>query len=286
MASLQDWIVQKVEAGDFLVEYLPLEIPMGDEVGTVFAFKDALKILHDGEFVRAMVSAATEQRLAYLLDCVLLTPLLADAIFAAANPILTPMLWAPLPPPTLESMVEQSRRIDAQLEELGGPGAGFVSTVGKHWVQSHKMTEKRGVNYAWHFYGPSYEGIRGSPSQTLPEARVLQPEAASHSKDYFDISQTCVLVHRTMRIGSEEHDIADVLRNPSLAHYLSTSGVMPLVAQPGVEELPRMASAPVPAGPGSSSGSSLAGWVAAAGAVALGGALVANSSKRRTTGDP
>ncbi len=199
-------------------------------------FSDALKM--DG--VRINASADTEQKIADLLDCLLLTPKIADLIWLQRETTLFPS------PQTIsdttEAMVAHSERIDGALNLLGG-SKGLLSTVGKHWVLDNDILAHPGCveNYGWHFEGHSFMGIDGEVTASLikdasgQHIRLIQGRGWRHNKAHVDYSQTVVLVSSECEVDGHPMKLADVLRSPELAPLASHNGPLKLLRLPHVE---------------------------------------------------
>lgn len=203
---------------------------------TFQVFSDALKM--DG--VRINASAETEQKIADLLDCMLLTPKLADLIWTQRAATIAPS------PQTIsdttEAMVAHSERIDGALNKLGGP-KGLLSTVGKHWVLDNDILAHPGFveNYGWHFEGASFQGITGEVTASLIKdvsghyVRVIQGRGWRHNKEHVDYSQIVVLVSSTCVVDGTTMKLVDVLQSEELASLASHNGPLKLLRLPGVE---------------------------------------------------
>jgi hypothetical protein len=206
--------------------------------GEFQVFADALKM--DG--VRINCSAQVEQLIADSLECLLLTPMLADMIWQQRAVTLLPS------PQTIDSstqaMVDHSARLDAQLAKLGDP-TGLIATVGKHWVIDDAMLAHPGMaeNYGWHFEGPSFQGMTGEVATSLVKdptgqyVRLIQGRGWRHDQHHQDYSQTCVLVARACLVNGQPTDLKQVLTDAKLAGLASHHGAMQVLRQPGVQEM-------------------------------------------------
>ena len=212
-------------------------------------FEDALKV----NGVRVNVSAALQQKIADLLNCILPTAKLYDLMWHTSEHKLVPH-----PQPissTTEAMIKHSQQIDANIEKLGNP-TGLKSTVGKIWIIDNSLMQKTGkaCNYGWHFEkGTSYQGINGNPCASLmknPKTGqywyMIQGRGWAHDANHVDYSQICVLVSRKCVVDGQEMDINNVLTNPLLCGLGNHDGVLTILRQPGVEKLEPL---PPPASP-------------------------------------
>lgn len=198
-------------------------------------FSDALKI----EGIRINASAETEQHLADLLGCSLLTPKLADLIWAQKSVSLEPSIQ-PFDSSTA-AMLAHSSRIDAALAAQGNP-QGIVCNVGKHWVIDNAILSHPGFveNYGWHFEGVGFKGIRGEANVSLTKdskgrfVRVIQGCGWQHNMAHTDYSQTVTLVSLGCTVDGQDMHLFDVFRSPELAPLVSHNGALKLVRLPGV----------------------------------------------------
>lgn len=247
------------DPGAMTLRWGTVESQVTGHAGRFHVFADALKI--DG--TRILVSAALAQTIADELGCMLLTPKLADLLWAQRTVTLRPR---PQPATaqmgSTAAMVAQSEWIDGQIASLpdlgtlnldpvgGGPSA-IVQTVGKHWVLTNQLLAHpgRAVNYGWHFEG-TFPGADGKPSTWAPCAslagpgcRVIQGMGWAHDAQHTDYSQNCVLVARACEVDGREMDLAGVLADPELAPLVSHEGPLKILRQPGV---PVLSPIPVP----------------------------------------
>jgi len=228
-------ILDYVRKGAYELSWAKIVSTHADHTGEFWVFADALKI----EGVRVNVSAETEQVIADLLGCVLLTPKLADLLWVQRAVTLPPFPRAITA--TTQAMVEHSAKIDTALQKVDYTD-GVIATVGKHWVLDNALLVKTGraMNYGWHFEGASFQGIKGEPIASLFQdskgqfLRLIQGRGTAHDMRHVDYSQTCVLVSRECHINEEPMDLLRVLQDPELAPMVSHQGALQLTRQPGV----------------------------------------------------
>jgi len=232
----EDWLFQAICAGrgDYTFADLTASIPGHSATFKVFA--DSLKI--DG--IRINVSAETEQKIADTLGCLLLTPRLADLMWIQKSAKLAP--HPRLITSATSAMIAHSAQIDADLAALGYSG-GIVCTVGKHWCIDNDLNSHpgRAENYGWHFEGV----LSGIPAENTASKdangrymQIIQGRGWAHDMHHVDYSQVCVLVSRKCTVDGIDADLMDVLRDPTLAPLASHQGVMHVLRQPGVPEVP------------------------------------------------
>lgn len=220
-------ILDAVRRGVATYAWCTITSGIGGHALEVDVMEDALRV----DDVRVNVSAATGQRIADLLDAVMLTPKLADLIFAQAKVVVAPSPVAISS--TTAAMVRHSRRVDAEV--AGRPG--LVSTVGKDWVLVNGIAGRadKAANYGWHFRGSSFQGIHGEASVSLAGVRVIQGVGTAHNAQHVDYSQVVRLAKRACTVDSTPHDLTDVMRDAKLATLVSHEGPLRLVRQPGVD---------------------------------------------------
>lgn len=227
----QKGILERILAGEGDFTWAEIVSTHEEHEARFYVFEDALKL--DG--VRINVSARTQQLIADHLDAMLLTPKVADLLFASRNVLIRPKPIAPvrgLIPSDEAGMRRHSEAID---KEIAGR-TGIIQTVGKHWVLTNRLLGKKpgtAANLGWHFEGATYEGIRGEVSPT-GIARVLQGIGTRHDMNHSDYSQTCVLMHQTCMLNDIEVSVEEVLSNPVLAPLASHEGVLKVLRQPGM----------------------------------------------------
>jgi hypothetical protein len=230
-------ILDHVRAGRHAITWGTVTSTTNDRTAVFDVFADALTI----DNVRVNVSAETAQRIADLFGCALLTPKLADLLWAQRAVTLPPF-----PRPITSStaaMIAHSEDIDRALAKAPYAG-GIVSTVGKHWVLDNALATKKGraMNYGWHFAGPAFQGLRGEvTASALRDAngalvRLIQGRGTAHDGRHVDYSQTCVLVARRCLLDGKDAWLDDILKDPTLAPLASHQGVMTVLRQPGVPE--------------------------------------------------
>ncbi len=217
--------------------WYPLKVAQDGHLGIFYVLSDALKI--DG--VRVNLTAETEQKIADLWGCMLLTAKLCDLIWHNAEIRVEPYTMSITS--STRAMIEHSQNIDKQLPE--GYEGKLISTVGKDWIIDSKMSKPKvanqAVNYGWHFVGNSFKGISGNINSSLlkdPKTgqywKVIQPPSLYHNYAHSDYSQVCRLVTRECNIDGVTMDLADVLKDPKLSKLISHSGPQQILRQPGV----------------------------------------------------
>jgi len=235
-------IVSAVLAGD-AAPWEWAAVPCGRVVLTVS--RDVLRVRREGVLVRVGVSPPLAQALADHWACVLSTPRMVDAIFAAA-PLLVPQpQWKPgadIAAPTFE--VAHSTAIDTAIARLPQAAQGLLGTLGKDWVLCKRLwalarTNLHRVNYGWP-YTTERPQTYPAVSNALPDAPrswVIQPPGEAHNDAHRDYSQTFRAVQRACLFDGEPADVAELLTGPN-AGELSLEGPLPGARLPALPAMP------------------------------------------------
>ncbi len=184
-------------------------------VGTIFVAPDYLAIGQDDDYALMPMTPQTAQRIADAFDCILPTPRMVDAIYAAAEVKLEPL---PIPPSAAmttpavfaqhNGMVHTQRLAELTARPLGALVAGDKKDV----VISTRLAT--GTNqvaiYGWH----------------RPDGKPIQPLYTGHAATWVDYSHGIRLVHQEMDVNGRPMNITNVLADPKLAGLLSDEGVI------------------------------------------------------------
>lgn len=228
-------IIEHVKQGNFEIEWARIVSDYGNHTAEFFVFADALQV----EGVRVNVSAWGQQKIADLLDCMPLTPKLADLIWVQRLITLKPHLVRPYTTSTA-GMFAHSKMIDDELAAQGNP-EGLRGTVGKLWVLDNDLLKrpKFAMNYGWHFDGFTFEGssfeITASALKT-PDgrlSRMIQGKGTKHDAKFSDYSQVCVLVSLNCKVNGNEARLDEVLKHPEFSHLANIGGILHVLRQPG-----------------------------------------------------
>jgi len=237
----EQYILDQVQAGKYEIDWVPIKSMNDDDEVTLWVSADALKV----EGTRVNVMAETQQKIADVLGAKLLTAKIADLIWLQADLILPPFPRAITS--STEAMIEHSGKIDNAIEALGGAAPGnLISTVGKHWLIDNKLAQKTvgtAMNYGWHFFGQSYQGINGEAVASLEKDpktgmyyRLIQGRGTAHDMHHVDYSQTAMFVLRACHVNGEAAWLDDVMVDEKYAKLVNVEGVMTVLRQPGVPE--------------------------------------------------
>jgi len=218
-----------VKAGNYEVTWAKITSDHNGRHAEFQVFGDSLKI----EGVRVNVSAETQQILADMLGCSLLTPHLLDLMWLQRDGTLKPH---PRPiTSSTQAMLDHSADIDKDLANFSAPPS-LLMTTGKNWTISNGLLAHPGKaeNYGWHFEGV----LPGIPSEAgvTPSVRLIQGQGWAHDMHHVDYSQICMLVSRKCTVDGQEMDIQAVLTDPYLAPLANHDGVLQVLRQPGVPD--------------------------------------------------
>ncbi len=164
---------------------------------------DALTILG----VRFDVTAEGAQRIADRLHAILPTPRILQLIWEQADVRLAPCtLPSVAEMASTARMIEHSKCVDQRIRGR----KGLIVNVGKHWVLTNKISERRNLaaNYGWFMKG----------------RRPIQTVGTRHDTAHTDYSQVLRLVRPVIRVDGRQVDIRQVGRSPELWGLVSDEG--------------------------------------------------------------
>lgn len=234
-------ILNQVKAGNYKCSWSTLTAVHKQHTAEFYVFSDALIIPLEMESgvikdVRVNVSAKTQQDIADLLGCSLLTTKLADMMWTQKNITLPPYPMSITSSTT--GMIKHSNSIDTQLANLEY-SMGLVCTVGKHWVLDNDtlLHSGKACNYGWHFEGRSFQGITGEiccgmmKDKSGQYVRLIQGRGWAHDPHHVDYSQICVLVMKSCLVDGSYMQIDQVASDPELSYLLNYSGILKVLRQ-------------------------------------------------------
>jgi hypothetical protein len=180
---------------------------------TFWVTPDYLAVGSEGDFLLVPLSPGIAQRIADRVGCLLPTPRMVDAVWAAARVHLEPLPIPPSPEMTTVPVFEaHGRMIAAQWRDVSAPRGSLVSGHKKDVVITGAVASlpNRVAIYGWH-------RLTGEP---------IQPLYAGHTERWVDYSHGIRLVLREMTLDGTPRDLPEVLRDPELAALLSDEGVI------------------------------------------------------------
>lgn len=235
--------------GGFTPDLAWLPVVSTDDQGnslTLYVTGDALAVGTNDDWVRVSVNHATAQNIAdaWTADdgsgAYLLTSKISDLINAqglqvaptieSADPSVGTMHMA-------ETWVMLKANDDVNTKLQGSKG--LLSNVGKDWVNTPRLAQQpdRAANYG--FYVPGApdgpQGSKGSGgwSHGPGQKAVWQNVGLAHDLGHVDYSQVVRMVSRWADLNGQTVDVADVAKDPSLAHLVSDEGPVAM-HHPGV----------------------------------------------------
>lgn len=257
-------VVRAVEEGRGWYQFFPIELVHEGNRLVVYVFRDAMRFdgvpamrwdrtpiagdtrLFDG--VRLPASADELQKIADLVGCLMLTPLLADIIWERAGRRFNPVINSGAPVHQIVALTnihDVHLLVEQALHRVGGDdGESLISCEGKYWVLCRDMDKKaivQGDHQAFN-YGWQDEGAPTTRKGVLPGVKVWQNLAGAHNKLHFDPSQTIRLGYRWAKIlrpGSDvwqDIETATLLHDPVLSYAVSHEGPLDTTRQPGVPD--------------------------------------------------
>jgi hypothetical protein len=181
------------------------------------------------------MSAKTQQLVADMLSCSMLTAKLADLIWEQRDITIQPftMNYAQ----TTAAMIAHSEKIDGIVDQMSNP-YGLICTVGKHWILDNAIEGKfiqgieMAMNYGWHFDGPTFAKAVWEACASIA-SRLIQGRGGRHDKNHTDYSQTCVLIAQACMLDGLPTTLEAILSDPALAPLANHDGVLRVLRQPG-----------------------------------------------------
>lgn len=192
--------------------------------------------------VRLPASAYQLQQIAYLLNCMLLTPKIIELIYLQSGINFDSIINIKGKIVAISNIHDVHIAIEKAIEKCGGDdGKSIISCVGKYWCLMNALRGRivegfpGACNYGWF----SHNGIHRSTIDTI--LKCWQPIGYTHNNRHWDPSQTIRLMHRKARLvypnGKEEIvDLYD-LANTKLAYLFHHEGILTYLEQEGVPHL-------------------------------------------------
>lgn len=240
----EDAILDAVRAGSYVeVCWYPVRTEFNGHVGVILVSADTLKLGEPDDYFRPNVTAATAQRIADELNCILPTTLICDKVWEQASAHASPCLQPADPAvrkaagyPTCPdgstsmsdtpAMLRHSKEVSAKRAGQ----AGLLCNVGKHWVITNRLLNKSpetAANYGWF--------DESAPHASASGLKLWQPLSTAHNDAHTDYSQVqSRLVSTRMLVDGEPRSIFDVGRDPELCGLVSSEGIVKVWRQRSV----------------------------------------------------
>jgi len=216
----EQMVLDHVRAGNYVLEWEPIEVKHGNLTATYWVSKDALRLGEPGDSFRASVTACTQQKVADELDVALMTPKLLDEVWNQAAIRLDPpvTLGSKVPMTTTSRMVHHHNEVEKRAEKAANELFGsevdlsqlLISNVGKHWVIDRRLLQNakkhgqpQSINYGWWL---SNKFAKGSPAAKrrpvtgIPGVNIWQTPGGAHNIYHQDYSQVMRFVARTVMV--------------------------------------------------------------------------------------
>lgn len=214
LEAREDRIEKEVLAGNvpsFLRTFQPVPVESGDHKGTIYVLPDYLAVGSDSDYLYVPTTPYTAQRLADRLRCLLPTPKMVDAIYAAATNKLVPSPIPPDPQMTTVPRFEQiTRTIAAQRASLAADALTAGDKKDIVICKALKDTPGHVAIYGWH----------------KPDGKPIQPLYLGHIATWADYSHGIRLVSQSMELDGATVKVADVLKDPARCGLLSKEGAV------------------------------------------------------------
>ncbi len=231
------YILDTVDAGRLEFSWAPITSLIPGHSGTFYVFADAGKV--DG--IRVGVGARILQQIADKLGASFMTPKLQDLSYAQAPTKILPWLdYSPTMMQSTQWFVRATDGINKMAAEAEYRG-GLLRGMGKPWMISNALLAHPGRAENYGLYVPAnkvvsgrYFGVYAPRSVTLPDVHVLQDPGWAHTLGQDDYSELVVLASRQCTVDGRAMDLADVMRDPTLAALVSHEGPLRVLRQPGV----------------------------------------------------
>lgn len=227
-ADREEYLLDQVLGGnvpDFYRKFCPVTVTNvfngQTNTATFYTAPECLPVGTDDDYFIISVTPNTAQFIADQLGCVLPTPRMSDAIYAAAEVKMVPEPIPPTPAMTTvpvmirhNTMVHEQRATFLPAHPMGALTAGYQKDVvisARLARVSHKV-----AIYGWH-------QTNGVP---------IQPLYTGHTSSWVDYSHGIRLVQSAMTVNGRPTTVPAVLADPALCGLLSREGVITNDAYP------------------------------------------------------
>lgn len=246
-----DLIVQYVSEGRASWQWSTFTHSDKGRTVTLQALTDCVQL----EGCRVDLSATGLQRAADWIGGLLLTPQIADLVYAAAPLKVRPYTR------TITASTAAMRAHSAQIDAALGStlGTALTADCGKDWVLVNALVNRpagaelpAGVvaaNYGWHCPPDQIEMVNGravwrgvkldpTASPFASTRWLIQSVGTRHARSHVDYSQTARIVSIDSAIDDASRDLRSVLQDSALAYLVSHEGPLATLRQPGVPPTP------------------------------------------------
>lgn len=198
-----------------------------------YVYKNGKTVKDDRIFngVRLPASAHQLQEIAYLLDCLFLTPKVIDLIWLQAQLKFNAVININGKIVAISNINDYHALLEKEISKLGGDdGTKLIECVGKYWcLMNHLYNLKVQGDYAACNYG-WFTNTAPHPGVTTG-TKVWQTAQYAHNKLHRDPSQVIRLMNRYARLvypdGHEETvDLCKLMLDPVLSFLVHHEGVL------------------------------------------------------------
>jgi hypothetical protein len=238
-------IINIIGTGHYLrPRMVSIESKWKGHVAIISVMSDALMVGESDDFLRINATMNGEQRIADMLLMSMMTPKIADLVYASAKIKLEPNTQTPDSKMANTSrMVKHSAavteaimRATAQtgspsIQEIANGSIGLIADVGKDWVLSNKLARKKDVaaNYGWH---TKAKVRKGGPFSCLGGGAMWQALGTTHNTKHVDYSQVVRLMSTELVVNGKTMSFHDVASDPKLCGLVSYEGPLIVFRHP------------------------------------------------------
>jgi hypothetical protein len=234
-------IINIIGTGHYLQpRIVNIESKWKEHVAIVSVMSDALMVGEPNDFLRINATMDGEQRIADMLLMSMLTPKIADLIYASAKVKLEPNTQTPDSKMAYTSrMAKHSaavteaivRSTNASIQEIADGSIGLVADVGKDWVLSNKLAGKKDVatNYGWH---TKAKVRKNGPFACPGGGAIWQTLGTAHNTKHVDYSQVVRLMNTELVVDGKMMSFCDVALDPELCGLVSYEGPLTVFRHP------------------------------------------------------
>ena len=224
------YVMDKIANGDFEHNWCEIKSTYKDHNAIFYISADVLKV----ENIRVTVNAKMQQSIADILNASLPTAKAMDLRHVQAE-----ISILPLPRQITNetpAVIDQSAKIDREVIrfypkiDLSGK---IISTTGKVWVLSNRLTSTISCNYGWHTNSQKFQGINCEHCASgISNLFVVQGKGFAHNCLHCDYSQQAIFLRGSAVVDNNLMTLTDVLSEPELAPLISEEGMLNVLRQP------------------------------------------------------
>ena len=231
-------IINCINLGYYLpINFTAIMSSFNNHTAVIKVMSDALMIGESDSFIRINMSMTGERKIAQILGMSLLTPKVADLIYANASVKIEPCTQIPdvcmahtsrMIKHSNDINVKITSRINSQdLTQIGLNQLGIVADVGKDWVLSNKIkNETTAANYGWRTTAKPNPNYPGNGPFSGPDGYMWQPLGTAHNTEHVDYSQVVRLMLREIMVDGQLMDFKDVVTSTEYCGLVNYDGIL------------------------------------------------------------